>query len=70
MYKDNSVVSIIAPLNECVFYGRLVYPYSNRIESVRPAGFDGQEILDVTRQVKYALQRFQDDAYMWIVLVW
>lgn len=45
-------------------YARHVYPYSNRIEFVRPAGFDGQQVLDVTKQVTYALQRFQDDAYM------
>ena len=45
-------------------FRRRVYPYSNRIEFVRPAGFDGQQILDVTKKVKHALQRFPDDAYM------
>ena len=43
-------------------YGRNVYAYSNRIEFVRPAGFYGQKILDVTKQVTY--MRYRDSRTM------
>lgn len=38
------------------------------IKFVRPAGYFSEQLLDVTKQVSYALQSFQDAAYMWIVL--
>ena len=43
-------------------YGRHVNTYSNRIEFVRPAGFYGQTILDVIKQVTY--MRYRDSRTM------
>lgn len=40
----------------------VMFKHSNRIEFVRPAGFDGKQILDVTKQVTY--MRYRDSKTM------
>jgi glucan 1,3-beta-glucosidase len=55
MFKQSTVVTVIAPLNEYVVAHTHLGPFFIHRTPFRPAGFYGNDVLSVTRQVCHAL---------------
>ena len=51
MFKQSTVVTVIAPLNEYVVAYMHLGPFFTYRTPFRPAGFYGNDVLSVTRQV-------------------